>query len=162
MREFSELNDKYFEEVKKGVNSLVDCKVAVHAHDKTLDDQIDEFKAKIGAIDGNIAALEKENSELEGVAGNQTAHVNVTLDNLDMVVKPANPLSTKLIKLQAKSTAIEECMGVVKKGFDNDVINIDDYLKTIRNLAKKQCRQIFKINRITHAQSMGAPGGMPG
>ena len=149
MREFNELNDKYFEEVKKGVNALVDCKVAVHAHDKTLDDQIDEFKAKIGAIDGNIQALEKENSELEALASNQASQVMVTLENVDMHVRPANPVSTKLIKLQAKSTAIEEAMGVVKKAYDNDVINVDDYLKTIRNLAKKQSRQIFKINRIT-------------
>ena len=37
-RELNELNDKYFEEVKKGVNCLVDSKVAIHAHDKILDD----------------------------------------------------------------------------------------------------------------------------
>jgi len=29
---------------------LVDSKVAVHKHDKILDDQIDEFKEKIGNI----------------------------------------------------------------------------------------------------------------
>ena len=50
MQELDTLNNKYFEEVKKGVNSLVDSKVAVHAHDKILDDQIDDWKEKIGAI----------------------------------------------------------------------------------------------------------------
>ena len=53
-RELNDLNDTYFEEVKKGVNYLVDSKVAIHAHDKVLDDQIDEFKEKIGTIEGNI------------------------------------------------------------------------------------------------------------
>ena len=38
MQEFEELNTEYFSEVTKAVNSLVDSKVAVHAHDKILDD----------------------------------------------------------------------------------------------------------------------------
>jgi len=40
-------------------------------------------------------------------------------------------------------------MGILKKAFDSEVIGLDDYLKSIRALAKKQCRQIFKINRLT-------------
>ena len=39
-------------------------------------------------------------------------------------------------------------MGVVKKAFDNDNINLDEYLKTIRQLAKKQCKTIIKTKRI--------------
>ena len=54
-----------------------------------------------------------------------------------MHVKPANALSEKLIKLQAKNAALEDAMGVLKKAFDNDVIGVDDYLKSIRNLAKQ-------------------------
>ena len=38
MQEFDKLNDQFFEESKKAVNALVDSKVAVHAHDKILDD----------------------------------------------------------------------------------------------------------------------------
>jgi len=37
-QEFNELNDKYFDAVKNGVNALVDTKVAVHKHDKVLDE----------------------------------------------------------------------------------------------------------------------------
>ena len=40
------------------MNALVDSKVAVHAHDKVLDDQIDEYKEKLSVIDGNINALQ--------------------------------------------------------------------------------------------------------
>ncbi len=47
MKEFDELNDKFFEESKKTVNALVDSKVAVHAHDKILDDQIDDYKERL-------------------------------------------------------------------------------------------------------------------
>ena len=65
------------------------------------------------------------------------------------MVKPSNALSEKLIKLQSKNAAIEDAMGILKKAFDSEVIGLDDYLKSIRALAKKQCRQIFKINRLT-------------
>ena len=58
MQEFEDKNSQYFEEVTKAVNALVDSKVAVHAHDKILDDQIDDFKEKLSVIDGNINALQ--------------------------------------------------------------------------------------------------------
>ena len=61
IQEFDELNSKYFKEVTNCVNALVDSKVAVHAHDKILDDQIDDFKNRLTVIDGNIQGLTQEN-----------------------------------------------------------------------------------------------------
>ena len=56
-------------------------------------------------------------------------------------------------------------MGVVKKAFDNDAINLDEYLKTIRSLANKQCKSIIKTNRLIKGTSNPnpqdmVPGGM--
>lgn len=67
VREMNDHNDKYYENVKTAVNNLVDAKVAVHAHDKVLDDQIDEFKDKIAAIEGNTNALDEENTALNAI-----------------------------------------------------------------------------------------------
>lgn len=67
--ELSTLNDKYFEEVKKGVNALVDTKVAVHKHDKDLDDQIDDFKERLGTIESNIEALQQDNERMMKMLG---------------------------------------------------------------------------------------------
>jgi len=50
MQDFEELNTKYFNEVTKAVNALVDSKVAVHAHDKILDDQVDDFKERLVSL----------------------------------------------------------------------------------------------------------------
>lgn len=61
MQEFEELNTKFFMDVTTCVNALVDSKVAVHAHDKILDDQIDDFKNRLTSIDGNIQGLNQEN-----------------------------------------------------------------------------------------------------
>ena len=62
--------------------------------------------------------------------------------------------------------ALEDAMGALKKAFDSDVISLEEYLKTIRTLANKQCKQIVKINKIISATSGSDPqslgGGAPG
>ena len=39
-------------------------------------------------------------------------------------------------------------MGAVKKAFDHDSISLDEYLKAVRQLAKRQCKTMIKTNRI--------------
>ena len=50
-------------------------------------------------------------------------------------------------------------MVVVKKAFDNDIISLDDYLRTIRQLANKQCKSIIKTNRLIKGTSQQMAGG---
>lgn len=50
MNDLDSLNDKYFAEAQSSINSLIDLKVALHEHDKILDDQIDDFKARIVSL----------------------------------------------------------------------------------------------------------------
>lgn len=58
--------------------------------------------------------------------------VQIDVSNIDQHVCPENPLSEKLIKFHCKVASLEDAMGVVKKAFDNDIIDLDTYLKTIR------------------------------
>ena len=85
MQEVDALNEKYFNAVSTGVNALVDTKVAVHKHDKVLDDQIDDFKDRIvslissksrsltrsfcfqGKIETNIQALQQDNEMMRKI-----------------------------------------------------------------------------------------------
>ena len=53
--------------------------------------------------------------------------------------------SEKIIKIVSKYNALEDCMGVVKKGFDKESVNLQDYLKTIRGLNSKQFKQLYKM-----------------
>lgn len=50
MTDLDTMNDKFFEQAKNSINSLIDLKVALHEHDKVLDDQIDDFKARIVSL----------------------------------------------------------------------------------------------------------------
>lgn len=39
-------------------------------------------------------------------------------------------------------------MQVIKKAYDKDQISIEEYLKLIRQLSKKQARQQVKLNKL--------------
>lgn len=73
---------------------------------------------------------------------------------------PADAISEKLITLQAKSEALDECMSMVKKAFDKKRIDLKTMLEMIRPLSKKQCKTIQKINKLTGGAQAAAP--MPG
>ena len=98
MLEFEELNTKYFNEVTKAVNGLVDSKVAVHAHDKILDDQIEDFKNRLTVIDGDIQTLQQENEQLQKVIDESQNAQPINATNIEEHCQPKNPLSERLIK----------------------------------------------------------------
>lgn len=56
----------------------------------------------------------------------------MSVENIDESVYPANAISVKILDLQAKYLAIEDCMGIVRKNFDKDNMDLDDFLKTVR------------------------------
>lgn len=78
---------------------------------------------------------------------------NLNVDNIDEHVKAQNPLSDKLLKFHCKVQSCEDAMVVIKKAFDNDLMPLDEYLKTIRQLATKQCKSIIKVNRLIKGTS---------
>jgi len=49
-------------------------------------------------------------------------------------------ISEKTIKLCSKYNALDDCMAAVKKGFEKDVISVEDFLAEIRTLSSKQCK----------------------
>ena len=70
------------------------------------------------------------------------------LNALEEMIHGSDAMSSKIIALSAKYNALDECMAAVKKGFEKGVIELDDFLKTIRMLSGKQCKQIFKMQKI--------------
>ena len=64
----------------------------------------------------------------------------MTKDNLDEIIQCPDPFSEKIIHIVSKYNALEDCMTIVKKGFEKDVIPMQDFLKQIRQLSMKQCK----------------------
>lgn len=80
------------------------------------------------------------------------------MDSVDQMVQFPDPISEKIVHLVAKYNAVEDCMAVIKKSFENDEIKLKDFLQNIRQLSGKQCKQMnkmFKINEAMNSQ-MGA------
>lgn len=75
----------------------------------------------------------------------------MSVENLENIVTVQDPFSEKIIQVVAKYNALEDCMGAVKKGFEKEAINLQDFLKTIRQLSMKQCKQIIKMQKIKGA-----------
>jgi len=70
------------------------------------------------------------------------------MDNLDEIIQCPDPFSEKIIHIVSKYNALEDCMAIVKKGFEKDAIPVQDFLKQIRQLSMKQCKQITKMHKI--------------
>jgi DNA anti-recombination protein RmuC len=65
-----------------------------------------------------------------------------------MLVKSPDPISEKIIKLVSKYNALDECMAAVKKGFEKNAVNLNEFLKIIRQLSEKQCKIVHKLQKI--------------
>lgn len=100
-------------------------------------------------------------NDLRNILSAKGGQPEMTVDNIDEFVFPTNPLSTKILNLQCKYSALEDAMQVAKKAYDKDEISLEDYLKVIRTLAKKQARQKVKLNKLMPDEQPGMPGGMP-
>ena len=72
-----------------------------------------------------------------GVSG-----ADLTTDSIENIIKVTDPVSEKVMHLVAKNNALEDCMAAIKKGYEKDAVSIGDFLKQVRTLAVKQCKQI--------------------
>lgn len=112
------------------------------------------------AIDNNIQILEtkiqaaestlKAQKQAGGVSGKE-----LTIESLDRLVTVPDPYSQKIIALVAKHNALEDCMAAIKKGYEKDAVSIEDFLKQVRALAVKQCKQLQKLKKIDDAMNGG-------
>lgn len=101
-----------------------------------------------GTADGNIQTMTAQIADLRSQLSSKSGQPELTIDNVDQFVYASNPLSIKILGLQSKFTAIDDAMQVIKKAYDKDEISLEDYLKLIRQLSKKQARKQIKLNRL--------------
>ena len=78
-------------------------------------------------------------------------------DTIDQHVMASNALSEKLIHYHCKTASFEDAMGVIKKAYEKDKIDLKEYLGQIRQLANKQCKAIIKTRKIIAATNPQQP-----
>jgi len=50
--------------------------------------------------------------------------------------------------MTAKENAIEDCMVVLKKGYEKEKISLNEFLANVRKLSNKQFKAILKRNKV--------------
>ena len=68
---------------------------------------------------------------------------------------PKDAYSAKIIDLTAKENAIEDCLAALKKAYEKDVLNLQEFLSNIRKLSNKQFKATLKRNKLVAALSGG-------
>lgn len=131
----------------------VDIKNKLHKDRHTMEEEKENITDQLMKMDNNIQILEKRNEHLQTTLKAQSdmgglSGDSLTTESLDKIVTVPDPISEKIIHLVAKTKALEDCMLGVKKGYEKDVITVQDFLKEVRLLSNKQCKQIIKMRKI--------------
>mmetsp|Transcript_17668 Transcript_17668/g.29856 ORF Transcript_17668/g.29856 Transcript_17668/m.29856 type:complete len:165 (+) Transcript_17668:793-1287(+) len=147
---------------ESSINNSIDLKVKLNGERVVMEKALAEYKEDLLKVDQNIQVLEQKNKMIENSLKSQEEAGQVTLDNLDQLVKSSDPVSGHIIKLSSKYSALDECMTIVKKAYEKDVITLEEFLGQIRALALKQCKQLSKMEKIReHFEKPGEGQGQP-
>jgi len=95
---------------KQVVSSLVDIKLHLYTHGDVICDKSEEYKGKLGAMEASSQALQQDNSSMQTFMSQHQGSAEVTVHNIDELVKPVDAVSEKIIDLQSKNYALEDTM----------------------------------------------------
>ena len=110
-----------------------------------MQDHKDQLTEQLMHIETNCQLLDNRNQMIEQQLKAQAEFGGASLESIDKIVTIPDPISEKIVKIVSKYNALEDCMAVVKKGYEKDAVDIKDFLKTVRELSKKQAKQINKM-----------------
>lgn len=82
---------------------------------------------------------------------------NVKL-NIDDVVTPEDSLSQQMFDLVAEDASIEDTLYFLNRALESDNIDVDNFLKTYRNLAREQFMKRLACKKVFEAQHHGIIG----
>ena len=101
-----------------------------------LDNVISRLKQEKNVIDENISMLNQKNSDVEqAIKRMEEDAANL---NIDEAVVTTAPLYNQIMQLYAEENAIEDALYYLNDGLRRDVIELDVFLKTVRQCSRKQ------------------------
>ena len=145
---------------EESLKTFVDIKMKLHDERSQIEEASQKINDKLVELSSNVELLEKRNSQIETnlkAANDIVGSSNVlTTDHLASMIKLPDPMSEKIVAIVSKQNALEDCMAAIKKGFEKDAISMSDFLKQIRTLSVKQCKQVQKMQKIDKAMNQGS------
>jgi hypothetical protein len=78
-------------------------------------------------MDSNINILSQKNEHIEQnlkMAEDMGAGRDFTVDDVDSIIQPGDPVSEKIVHCVAKYKALDDCIISCQKAFDKDAIDL--------------------------------------
>ena len=87
--------------------------------------------------------LEQRNKQIDSQLKAQSEFTSAPdAEKIDKMISFTDPISEGSMKIHSKYHSLEDCIAMVKKAYEKDMIDVKDYLKEIRNLSTKQAKQL--------------------
>ncbi len=130
------------------LHNLVDLKTQLHRDKDRMGEALTECSESIQLCQATISVLEVRNKQTQGQIDKTGANVEGSAETVEQFVEAEEPIYERILHCSSKFAALEQCMMGVKKGFEKEVISVEDYLEAIRELSKKQFKQLSKMQRL--------------
>lgn len=138
-RVYKEMHDQYLFELDRGL----------------------QLKSRAAALDRGLASLTNAKKALSTHL-EQLERIPVgTGDDVELELDADTVVERQVFDLVAKVLAVEDTIYELDRGVENDVLNLSDFVKSVRRLARDQFEARALVQKIFHLQrqAAGAPPG---
>jgi len=119
---------------------------------KILTDMVSKINNEQSEVDTNITILNQKTSETEQLIEKLKQADDIDIDE---AIVPATPLHKQLLAVFCEEQATQDIIYYLSEGFKRDVIDLDAYLKQVREQSRKQFLLRALIQKIR--QKAGLP-----
>jgi len=119
---------------------------------KILTDMVSKINNEQSEVDTNITILNQKTSETEQLIEKLKQADEIDIDE---AIVPATPLHKQLLAVFCEEQATQDIIYYLSEGFKRDVIDLDAYLKQVREQSRKQFLLRALIQKIR--QKAGLP-----
>eukprot|EP00347_Sterkiella_histriomuscorum_P021654 403333228 len=160
IEKIDKLSKRYTEKSQETLNKLVESKVQLHQNKRIIEEQLENLKSNCGTIDQNIQQLNNHSMRLQQFVSEQGASQDVNEDNIGNLIYPKDAYSAKIVEYVSKENALEDCLIALKKAFEKEQLSFPDFIKSVREISRRQFKAQFKRNKLVYALSLGASASM--
>lgn len=122
---------------------------ALQAHRKEVQASLGAMKKKKEEVEERIRRVMEMDGRLEKWMAEQASRPVIPVDDL---VEAADPPSRQMLELVAENAAIEDALYHLDKALAKNSVDLQVFLKKVRELAREQLMCVAHVNKIYRAQ----------